>query len=355
MKSCAWRMGDGWKAGVAMLCVAAALLAMCGCGGGEKGEAQQSVAELVQEGWTKYRLNEFHDAIRAFEAARAATEEGSAEWAMATYGLGITWDLQRPGEDPKKATALFNEVLEKAPEADVVPWVKLALVRQKHLVPVGQEPDYPEVVRGFEEIMREYPGHLAAKEAFLYVEGIRLSDLTAPSSRVAESNLLEFIAHEDKEFVAPAWSLLTVAYVNLDEQAERLHAEEESFKHTETDPNDPSVEYAWAFWNLATIAEFDVGDFAKARKYYQALIDTYPNDLRVHGCKAALDRMDRIEAKLRAELEDAAAAKADAEQLAADAAAGKAAAVPADGDGGDDLAVLPEAGEAAVAGQEVAQ
>lgn len=275
------------------------------------GLEEMSATELVQEGWTKYRLNEFHDAIRAFEAAREAAEVGSSDWAMATYGLGITWDLQRPGEDPVKATQLFNEVLAKAPDADVVPWTKLALVRQKHLVPVGQEPDYPTVIAGFEEIMRDYPGHLAAKEAFLYVEGIRLSDLTPASSRVAESNLLEFIAHEQKEFVSPAWSLLTVAYVNLNEQEKRLAAEEESFKHTETDPNDPSVEYAWAFWNLATIAEFDVGDFAKARRYYQALIDTYPNDLRVHGCKVALARMDAMEAKLRAELaEESAAAEA---------------------------------------------
>ena len=282
-------------------CVAAAC-AVAGCSrGGESLEARP-VADLVQEGWTAYRLNEFHDAIRTFEAARAEAEVGSQDWAMATYGLGITWDLQRPGEDPAKATALFNEVLEKAPDAEVVPWVKLALVRQKHLVPVGQEPDYPAVIAGFEEIMREYPGHLAAKEAFLYVEGIRLSDLTAESSRVAESNLLAFVEHEDKEFVSPAWSLLTVAYVNLDEQEERLHAEEESFKHVETDPNDPSVEYAWAYWNLATIAEFDVGDFEKARYYYNELLKEYPNDLRVHGCKAALKRMDALEAKLRAEI-----------------------------------------------------
>ena len=136
---------------------------------------------------------------------------------------------------------------------------------------------------------------------------------------ICSSILLEFIAHEQKEFVSPAWSLLTVAYVNLNEQEKRLAAEEESFKHTETDPNDPSVEYAWAFWNLATIAEFDVGDFAKARRYYQALIDTYPNDLRVHGCKVALARMDAMEAKLRAELaeEGASAEVAPPEEPAA--------------------------------------
>ena len=306
----------------ALFAVGLAVTLACGaCSKDGDVSAEGDVKDIVNQAWTAYRLNEFHDAIRHFEAARAAAEEGSDDWAMATYGLGIVWDLQRPGEDPVKATKLFTEALEKAPNSPIAPWVELALVRQKHLVPVGKEPDYDAVKAGFQHIMDTYPGHLAAKEAFLYLEGIRLSELAPESSRVAESNLLDFVAHEDHEFVSPAWSLLTVAYVNLNEQEKRLAAEEESFKHTETDPNDPSVEYAWAFWNLATIAEFDVGDFAKARRYYQALIDTYPNDLRVHGCKVALARMDAMEAKLRAELaeeaEEASAEVAPPEEPAA--------------------------------------
>jgi tetratricopeptide (TPR) repeat protein len=289
-------------------------LALTGCGRASTNDASASAPELIEQGWTSYRLNEFHDAILQFEAARAAAEPGSAEWAMATYGLGIVWDLQRPGEDPKKATAYFNEVLESAPDSSVAPWVKLALVRQKHLVPVGQEPDYDAVKAGFQAIIDDYPGHLAAKEAFLYLEGIRLSEginsdepgVLEAQSRAAESNLLAYIeaqnAASNTEFVSPAWSLLTVAYVNLDEQEKRLNAEEESFSHVETDPNDPSVEYAWAYWNLATIAEFEVGDFETARLNYRKLIEEYPNDIRVHGCKVALARMDALEAKIRAEL-----------------------------------------------------
>ena len=298
----------------ALALAAAALLALPGCGKSGDTAEGLSVPQLIEQAWTSYRLNEFHDAILQFEAARAAAEPASDEWAMATYGLGIVWDLQRPGEDPKKATAYFNEVLESAPSSPVAPWVKLALVRQKHLVPVGQEPDYDAVKAGFQAIIDDYPGHLAAKEAFLYLEGIRLSEginsdepgQLEAQSRAAESNLLAYIeaqnAASNTEFVSPAWSLLTVAYVNLGEQEERLHAEEESFSHVETDPNDPSVEYAWAYWNLATIAEFEVGDFETARLNYRKLIEEYPNDIRVHGCKVALARMDALEAQIRAEL-----------------------------------------------------
>jgi len=292
---------------------AAAALAVfaAGCGGGDEAE-EASVPDLIQSAWTSYRLNEFHDAILSFEAAREAAEEGSDDWAMATYGLGIAWDLRRPGEDPAKATRLFREALEKAPGSPIAPWTELALVRQKHLVPVGQEPDYAAVKAGFQHIIDAYPGHLAAKEAFLYLEGIRLSEgINEPEklealSRTAETNLLAYIGAQEAagnaEFVSPAWSLLTVAYVNLDEQEKRLRAEEESFGHVETDPNDPSVEYAWAYWNIATIAEFEVGDFETARRNYRKLIEEYPNDIRVHGCKTALKRMDDLEARLREEI-----------------------------------------------------
>ena len=301
------------------LAMLAAAVAFAGCSRKDGGAADKSPSELIEQGWLLYRLNEFHDAILSFEAARDAAAPASEEWAMATYGLGIVWDLRRPDENPKKATAYFDEVLATPPAPEtgaerfaVAPWVELALVRQKHLVPVGEEPDYDAVKAGFQHIIDAYPGHLAAKEAFLYLEGIRLSEgINEPEkletlSREAETNLLDYIAAQNAasntEFVSPAWSLLTVAYVNLGEQEKRLHAEEESFENVETDPNDPSVEYAWAYWNLATIAEFEVGDFETARKNYRLLIEKYPNDIRVHGCKVALKRMDELEARIRAEL-----------------------------------------------------
>lgn len=264
----------------------------------------QDVEILIENGWSAYRIGEFQDAAKAFEAVRLVAEEGSREWAMGTYGLGITWDLKRPGENPKLATQLFTELLKKAPEDDMIPWTELALARQLHLVPVGQEPDYDAVNKAYRHIVETYPGHLAAKEAFLYLESIQLSLLEPATSKASADRLLKFIEEnkDNLEFVGPAYSLLSVAYVTLDDQESRLFVEEQAFEFTETDPTDPSVEFAWAYWNLGTIAEFEVGDFELARSYYRRLIEEYPNDIRVHGSKSALKRMDALEAKLRAEL-----------------------------------------------------
>ena len=89
----------------------------------------------------------------------------------------------------------------------------------------------------------------------------------------------------------------------MNEQEQRLHAEQRSFELTEVDPADPFVEFAWAYWNLATLAEFEVGNFALARQYYHLRLEKYPKDIRVYGCKQALQRMDDLEARLRAETE----------------------------------------------------
>lgn len=282
-----------WLAGVLAFGLAAC---------GKKTEQPGDAATLIGKAWTDYRLSEFQNAVLAFEAARAAAVPGSDEWAMATYGLATTWDLRRPAEDSKKAASLYKEILVAAPDNPMIPWAELALARQQHLVPVGQEPDYAAVNAAYQNIITKYPGHLAAKEAFLYLESIQLARLTPEATRQAEKELSGFIRQADTlEFVGPAWSLLAVAYTTLKEPGQRLEAELKSFELTEVDPSDPYLEFAWAYWNLATLAEFEVGDFDLARKYYRLLLEEYPTDIRVYGCKQALLRMDELETRMRAE------------------------------------------------------
>jgi tetratricopeptide (TPR) repeat protein len=260
-------------------------------------------AALVTAGWTAYRLSEFQNAASAFEAARATAERSSPDWTMATYGLATTWDLRRPGENPALATRLYRELLATAPTSSMVPWTELALARQLHLVPVGQEPDYAAVNQAYRHILDTFPGHLAATEAFLYLQSIQLAKLEPQSTRAAIQQLLDFANQNPAEFAGPAWALLAVGYHTLGDQTRRFEAEQKAFELTEVDPADPFVEFAWAYWNLATLAEFELGDFATARKYYHLLLEKYPTDIRVYGCKQALLRMETLEAQLRAEVE----------------------------------------------------
>ena len=158
----------------------------------KKADRAGDAAALIGDGWTAYRLSEFQNAALAFEAARAGAEPGSDEWAMATYGLATTWDLRRPGENPKLATELYREILAAAPEGPMAPWTELALARQLHLVPVGQEPDYNAVNKAYRHIMEKFPGHLAAKEAFLYLQSIQLAKLEPKSTAPRRPFLFRF-------------------------------------------------------------------------------------------------------------------------------------------------------------------
>ncbi len=284
---------------ICALLAGAFTLGLSACG--KKTEQAGDVATLIGKGWTEYRLSEFQTAALTFESARAKAKPGSDDWAMATYGLATVWDLRRPGEDPQQATDLYKELLAADPDGPMAPWTELALARQQHLVPVGQEPDYAAVNAAYRHILEKYPGHLAAKEAFLYLQSIQLAKLEPKSTQAAIDKLREFVDREKKEFLSPAWSLLAVGYHTLGDQEKRLEAERMSFETTEVDPSDPYLEFGWAYWNLATIAEFEVGDFEMARKYYKLLLEKYPTDIRVHGCKQALKRMDELEAKIRAE------------------------------------------------------
>ncbi|MFH0881287.1 MAG: tetratricopeptide repeat protein, partial [Lentisphaerota bacterium] len=202
---------------------------------------------------------------------------------------------------PEKASTIYQQIIDTHPESDLAAWSLLGLSRLKHLVPVGQDPDYSAVMKAYDGVIARYPQHLAAKEAFIYKMAVLISTLQEKETRQALAELEKFVQNPSQEFVGPAYSLIAVGYTTLNQPEKRLEAEEHSLATTEVDPTNPFTEFTWQYWNVATIAEFELGDFATARKYYNKLIAEYPQDIRIYGAKQALKRMDNLEAQLRAE------------------------------------------------------
>ncbi len=264
-----------------------------------KKQTAEDPKDLIAKGWNEYTLSEFGRAIAKFEAA-VNSPQPEEKW-MALYGLATTWNLRRPGEDLEKATEIYRQIIREAPDHDLAAWSLLALARMKHLVPVGQDPDLREVCKAYQEVIDRFPNHLAAKEAFIYQCSVLVSSLDHNDAKQALSVLGEYTKNPTNTFIGPAYSLMAVAYTTLGNQEQRLQAEILSLNNTEVDPTNPFTEFSWPYWNIATIAEFDVGDFDTARVYYNKLIDEYPTDVRVYGAKQALKRMDQLEAKIRAE------------------------------------------------------
>lgn len=273
-------------------------VALTGCG--QTAGTTENPGATLADGWQNFRLAEYDLAKQDFSSALASAEKGSDEYLQAEFGLANVWNLRRPGEDPARARKLYEQIIKEAPDHDLAAWSALALVRMQHVVPVGRDPDYAAVQAGYDAIIKKYPNHLAAKEATIYQNAILIATLETNQLLRAVSNLSAYVKSGATEFRAPAWSLLAVSYQSLGMQRERLDAEIKSFENVEIDPANPFNEYAWAYWNIATIAEFEVGDFDLARRYYKQLIKEYPADIRVFPSQEALARMDRVEDELRA-------------------------------------------------------
>lgn len=258
----------------------------------------------LDSAWADYRLGEFSRAAATFDSIIRSTGVDDPNHAQALYGLATVWNLRLPAQDQNKALAesLYKKVLDIAPDGELVPWTRLALARMKHLVAVGEEPDYPAVRAAYETIIKDYPDHLAGREAFIYLMSIKVATLETNELLDAIAQMQAFVHRtNDRSFFQPAYSMMAVAYNALGRQPERLAAEIASLEATEVDPTNPYNEFSWQYWNIATIAEFELGDFETARKYYRKLLDEYPRDRRVYGVKTALQRMDDLEARLRAE------------------------------------------------------
>ncbi len=276
------------------------VLLLCALSSCSKKESTLTPSEILDAGWNDYRMGEYARAILEFDAVLANPGTNANLSLNALYGLATTWNLRRPGEDPERAAQLYRQIIDTAPTNDLAAWSLLGLARMQHLVPVGKEPDTKAVFQAYQDVIDRYPGHLAAKEAFIYQMAMLVATLKPEQTREAVRQLEVFVRQGSGEFVSPAWSLLAIAYTTLKEPEKRLEAEIKGFETTEIDPTNPFNEFAWAYWNIATVAEFEVGDFDTARTYYRRLIAEYPRDIRVFGARKALERMDAMEAKLRA-------------------------------------------------------
>jgi tetratricopeptide (TPR) repeat protein len=258
-------------------------------------------AYLTARAWEDYRDGEYATAVHGFSDAAHAAPAGSADRLEALYGLGMAWNLRGSGSDPALAEKCFREVLTLSPTGELAAWSLLALARMKHAVPVGEEPDYPAVRKAYQDVIDRFPNHLAGEEAFIYLESTWVATLDPKDAEPALVALEGFIRdHAASKFLSPAWALVAECEATLGRSDERLKAKIASLETRELDPTNPYSDNAALYWEIATIAEFEAGDFATARKYYRALADEYPLDQRKWGAKLALERMDAVEAGLRA-------------------------------------------------------
>lgn len=262
--------------------------------------AAEDPAFLVNRAWQDFLGGEFDTAARGFEATIRASGKDAPEHLLALYGLASVWNLRGSGPDPVQAESLYKEVIAASPTSDLAAWSMLALARMKHLVPTGVEPDYPAVRKAYGDVIAAFPGHPAAEEALIHQQATFVATLEPADAKSALTVLTTFLAGKPApKFASPAWGLVAECHRTLGDPDARLKAELAALATKEIDPSNPWSDNAATFWKIATIAEFEAGDFRVARVYYKKFIEEYPTDNRKYGAKQALLRMEEQERKLR--------------------------------------------------------
>jgi tetratricopeptide (TPR) repeat protein len=256
----------------------------------------------IPAAWEKFRLGEFAGARRDFEAAARAAPQGSSDRLAALYGLAATWNLQQPGADFAQAERLYREVIALAATNDWAAWSRLALARMKSLPVAGEIPPLPLQIEAYQEVIDRFPFHPAGEEAFLMQQAARLQQPDDARTRDVLEALRTFLrTHPQSPWRSAAYGLAGHCSAVLGLKDERMDAAFQSWRTAEIDPANPAQDLSWTYWNIATLAEFETGDFALAREYYRKLIAEYPTEQRVFLAKQELKRMDELEVRIRGE------------------------------------------------------
>ncbi len=257
---------------------------------------------LLEAGWNQYSMGEYRQAIESFEAAHDASPETDANHLMALYGLATTWNLRMPIGDQNKGLAgeYYDRLIELNPAHDLAAWSLFAKARMLHLVPVGQTPDYDAVRAAYAQVYDRYPDHYAGQEAFIYGQASLVQTWAAEPAREAAVNLRAFVErHPESALLSAAHGILAVCYEIEGRPREQLRSLIAELDALIMSPDNPTQENSWRYWRIATLAEFEVGDFDIARQFYGRLLEEYPQDIRRYGAETALTRMRALEDKLR--------------------------------------------------------
>jgi len=287
----------------------AVLLAMLCAGCGRRKVEVASSDEAFQLGWNNYRLADYDRAARFFnESLALATND--AQRIRALYSMGDLWNFRSPGRSEKEAEKYYQQVIEGDTTGAWAPWAALTLARQAQVVAVVNLPDLAVLEERYGGVMRDYPGHAAADEAFLYLQVARLVQGDDETIARAAEELEEWVeARTDSPYLPNGYGWLAHAYMLQGRGRAYIEALVTSVERSlEQQQNSllPPGDQAGNYFKIAMAAQLDAGDFELARKYYNLLMERSPTDQRVFVSEQRLALMEAFEAEARREIESGA-------------------------------------------------
>lgn len=268
------------------------LLLLCaGCARDDAPATDSGV--LLQRGWEHLSIQDCDQADRIFRQVIASSPPDSCTAQMALYGLACSAQFRRPTGNPAVARKLYQQVVEEDKSGEVAPWAALALARFDLLerTRTGLERDDftdPSLRDGYERVIRDYPGTLAAQEATLHLA----ASLFAASEEVQSARGIALVrqllaSHPDSPYrYGIEGQLAGEAYNRRDyqRQHEALKAMIESVK-------DPDRNMADLYYSIAYQAEARLQRADLAIPWYERLLEEFPFDPRCYQVRQALARL----------------------------------------------------------------
>ncbi len=262
--------------------------------------------ERIHKGWDLFRMGEYSLALEQFSAARNAAVPGSSTYGEAIYGMGVTHELGRPNSDPAAARRCYGELVKDDAFPQIAPWALLRLARMEHLYGADAQPDFGAIRAAYQKVLDRFPRHPAAEEAFIQSQATYLATARKEDAAKVLGHLDEFERnHPDTRFKVLLWALRAEAYETLGEPEKQLAAEMALLEaQKQSGPKELFANLAPAYWRIATIAYYRVGDLGTARNFYQRILDEYPNDQRALGAELAIQSIDERRSQPRGNQQD---------------------------------------------------
>lgn len=269
---------------------------------------------MLKTAWRNCRMEEFDQAqvefnkvIHTLDVQKAAASgESSANLQLrsnALYGLGLVSSLGHHGEAPQTTQRRLQAVIDLVPHSEMAAWAALALAREAYLPVRSDAPeDAADLQRRYAQIVADYPQSAAAQEAFVYLQALHIQSLADDQLRQSVTAIDGYLlTHPQARFRSSLYTLQQIAYTRLKDHSKSLAAMIKAAATREIDPTNPLQNNTYTYFQIALAAQYDVGDFATARLYYEKFLQEYPKDQRAFTVQMQLQRLDQTEAQLRAE------------------------------------------------------
>ncbi len=208
---------------------------------------------------------------------------------------GITAKIPKPRSGGSRRSSTWSRTRSSGRAA-------LALAREAYLPVNADDPEHPEdIQKRYAGVIADYPqSAVAAQEAFVYLQASRIQACRPQSWSRAWPPSTRIWGASAAPFPIRLYNLQAIAYSQLHKYPQSLAAAIRSLETLEADPTNPTQNKAVVYFQIGLAAQYDVGDFATARLYYQKFLQEYPKDQKAFTVRMQLQRLDEKEAQLLA-------------------------------------------------------